>query len=163
MRKLWEMLHRRDWKEILHDNHMINWPASTILDRESDKSTRWIKEGTQDRGGIHNEQTFQQKPACIKSVWAEQVSTDWSCISTTMWSIGRPPLFWTEADKSTRWIKEAVFGKKDGNPWTGKRGITIVARTRRGTEQTSSYEGLWQRPKHQGKNVGCVEVIVFLQ
>jgi len=27
-----------------HDNHVINWPASTILDRESDKSTRWIKE-----------------------------------------------------------------------------------------------------------------------
>ena len=26
-----------------HDNHVINWPASTILDRESDKSTRWIK------------------------------------------------------------------------------------------------------------------------
>ena len=23
-----------------HDNHVINWPASTILDRESDKSTR---------------------------------------------------------------------------------------------------------------------------
>jgi len=29
---------------ISHDNHVINWPASTILDRESDKSTRWIKE-----------------------------------------------------------------------------------------------------------------------
>ena len=27
-----------------HDNHVINWPASTILDRESDKSTRWIKQ-----------------------------------------------------------------------------------------------------------------------
>ena len=27
-----------------HDNHLINRPASTILDRESDKSTRWIKE-----------------------------------------------------------------------------------------------------------------------
>ena len=27
-----------------HDNHVINWPASTILDRESDKSTRWNKE-----------------------------------------------------------------------------------------------------------------------
>ena len=27
-----------------HDNHVINWPASTILNRESDKSTRWIKE-----------------------------------------------------------------------------------------------------------------------
>ena len=26
------------------DNHVINWPAATILDRESDKSTRWIKE-----------------------------------------------------------------------------------------------------------------------
>jgi len=23
---------------------MINWPAATILDRESDKSTRWIKQ-----------------------------------------------------------------------------------------------------------------------
>jgi len=27
-----------------YDNDMINWPATTILDRESDKSTRWIKE-----------------------------------------------------------------------------------------------------------------------
>jgi len=27
-----------------HDNHVISWPASTILDRESDRSTRWIKE-----------------------------------------------------------------------------------------------------------------------
>jgi len=27
-----------------HNNHFINWPASTILDRESDRSTRWIKE-----------------------------------------------------------------------------------------------------------------------
>jgi len=27
-----------------HDNHMINWPACTILDRELDKSTRWVKE-----------------------------------------------------------------------------------------------------------------------
>ena len=27
-----------------HDNHVVNWPASTILDRESDSSTRWIKE-----------------------------------------------------------------------------------------------------------------------
>jgi len=27
-----------------HDNHVINWPASTILDRESDRGTRWIKE-----------------------------------------------------------------------------------------------------------------------
>ena len=27
-----------------HDNHVINWPASTIFDRESDRSTRWTKE-----------------------------------------------------------------------------------------------------------------------
>ena len=27
-----------------HDNHVTNWPASTILHRESDRSTRWIKE-----------------------------------------------------------------------------------------------------------------------
>ena len=27
-----------------HDNHVINWPTSTILDRESDRSTRWIKD-----------------------------------------------------------------------------------------------------------------------
>jgi len=27
-----------------HDNHVINWPASSILDKESDKSTRWIKD-----------------------------------------------------------------------------------------------------------------------
>ena len=29
---------------ISQDNHVIYWPAATILDRESDKSTRWIKE-----------------------------------------------------------------------------------------------------------------------
>jgi len=35
----------RSLPEDLHqDNHVINWPAATILDRESDKSTRWIKE-----------------------------------------------------------------------------------------------------------------------
>ena len=34
-----------------HDNHVINWPASTILDRESDKSTRWIKEAVHIRKG----------------------------------------------------------------------------------------------------------------
>ena len=28
----------------IHDNHVINWPTSTILDRESDRSTWWIKE-----------------------------------------------------------------------------------------------------------------------
>jgi len=27
-----------------HDNHVINWSESTILDRESDRGTRWIKE-----------------------------------------------------------------------------------------------------------------------
>jgi len=27
-----------------HDNHVINWLGSTILDRENDRSTRWIKE-----------------------------------------------------------------------------------------------------------------------
>ena len=42
------------------------------------------------------------------------------------------------------------------------RRITIVARNGKGNEQTSD-EGLWQRPKCQSKNVGCVEVIVFLQ
>jgi len=31
-------------KHILQDNHVINWLATTILHRESDKSTRWIKE-----------------------------------------------------------------------------------------------------------------------
>jgi len=40
------------------------------------------------------------------------------------------------------------------------RCITIVARTGRRTEQASSDEGLSCRPKCQGKNVGCVEVIV---
>jgi len=35
-----------------------------------------------------------------------------------------------------------------------------VARTGRRTEQASSDEGLSWRPKCQGKNVGCVEVIV---
>jgi len=33
----------------------------------------------------------------------------------------------------------------------------------RGIEQASSDEGLRYRLKRQGKNVGCVEVIVFLQ
>jgi len=28
---------------VSHDNHVINWPAATILGRKSDKSTRWIK------------------------------------------------------------------------------------------------------------------------
>jgi len=32
-----------------HDNHVINWPASTVLDRECDKSTRWIKEAVHTR------------------------------------------------------------------------------------------------------------------
>ena len=27
-----------------HDSHVINWQATTILDRESDRCTRWIKE-----------------------------------------------------------------------------------------------------------------------
>jgi len=27
-----------------HENHVINWSAATILDTESDNSTRWIKE-----------------------------------------------------------------------------------------------------------------------
>jgi len=27
-----------------HGNHLINWPLSTILDSESDRSTRWIRE-----------------------------------------------------------------------------------------------------------------------
>ena len=27
-----------------HDNHVIIWLATPVLDRESDKSTRWIKE-----------------------------------------------------------------------------------------------------------------------
>ena len=27
-----------------HDKNVINWPESTILDRESDRGTRWIKE-----------------------------------------------------------------------------------------------------------------------
>ena len=54
--------------------------------------------------------------------------------------------------------RQYIFGKKDGSPWTGTRGatcwatrttnflpcrITIVARTGRGIEQTSSDEGLW--------------------
>jgi len=79
---------------------------------------------------------------------------------TTTWSIGRPPLFWTEnltkvRDGSKR---QYIFGKKDGNSWTGTREatrwatrttdflprhITVVARTGRGIEQTPSDEGLW--------------------
>ena len=40
------------------------------------------------------------------------------------------------------------------------RHITIVARTGRRTEQVSSDEGLSWRPKCQGRNVGCIAVIV---
>jgi len=40
------------------------------------------------------------------------------------------------------------------------RRITIVARTGRGIEQTFSDE---VSPKRPDKNVGCVEVIVFLK
>jgi len=79
----------------------------------------------------------------------------------TMWSIGQPPLFWTEnrtkvPDGSNR---QYIFEKRDGNPWTGTRElhaetqscttdflprrIIIVARTGRRIEQTSSDEGLW--------------------
>jgi len=36
-----------------HDNYVINWSAAIILDRESDKSTRWIKEA------VHNEEGQQ--------------------------------------------------------------------------------------------------------
>jgi len=36
-----------------HDNHVINWPAATILDREWDKSTRWIKEAVHIRKEGH--------------------------------------------------------------------------------------------------------------
>ena len=81
-------------------------------------------------------------------------------LMTTTWSIGQPPLFWTEnptkvLDGSKR---QYIFEKKDGSPWTGTRGatcwatrmtnflprrITVVARTGRRTEQTSSDEGLW--------------------
>jgi len=32
-----------------HHNHVINWSAATILDRESDKNTRWIKEAVRVR------------------------------------------------------------------------------------------------------------------
>ena len=43
------------------------------------------------------------------------------------------------------------------------RRITIVARNGKRIEQTSSDEGLWQRPKRQGKKCWlCFEVIVFL-
>jgi len=36
------------------DNHMINWSQATILDRESDRGTRWIKEA----GHIRKEGRF---------------------------------------------------------------------------------------------------------
>jgi len=80
---------------------------------------------------------------------------------------GRPPLFWTEnPTKVLDGSKRQYIGKKDGSRWTGTRAatrwatrttdflpchITIVARTGRGIEETSSDEGLWQRPKHEGK------------
>jgi len=70
--------------------------------------------------------------------------------------------------------RQYTFEKRDDDPWTRTRAstrwathttdflprrISIVARSGR-TEQASSDEGLWQRLKYQGKNVGCVEVIV---
>jgi len=30
-----------------HDNHVINWSESTVLDRESDKGSGWIAEAVQ--------------------------------------------------------------------------------------------------------------------
>jgi len=74
---------------------VINWQAATILDRESDKSTRWIKEA------VH-----------IRKEKRQSLNQD-------------------EAGKLTR--------TADFLP----RRITIVARTGRKIEQTSSDEGLW--------------------
>ena len=77
-----------------HDNHVINWPASTILNRESDKSTRWIKEA------VHIRKEGRQ-----------------SLRGATRW-----------ATRTTDFLP---------------RRITIVARTGRGIEQTSSDKRLW--------------------
>ena len=78
-----------------HDNHVINWPASTILDRESDKSTRWIKEA------VH-----------IRKEGRQSLNRDEGSYSAT---------------RTTDFLP---------------RRITIVARTGRGIEQTSSDEGV---------------------
>jgi len=80
-----------------HHNHVINWSAATILDRESDKNTRWIKE---------------------------------------RYAFGkRDKVLWT----GTRAATHSATRTTDFLP----RHITIVARTGRGSKQTSSEEGLW--------------------
>ena len=76
---------------------------------------------------------------------------------------------WTKYYKDQR---QYTFENRDDDLWTGTRATTcwathttdflprcicIMTRTGR-TEQASSDEGLWQRLKYQGKNVGCVEV-----
>ena len=80
-----------------HDNHMINRPADTILDRESDKSTRWIKQA------VHIRKEGRQ-------------------------SLNRDEGSYTLSHTYTT----------DFLP----RHITVMARTGRGIEQTSSDEGL---------------------
>jgi len=42
-RSLSETFVSRSLFNAIRDNCMISWPASTILDRESDRCTRWIK------------------------------------------------------------------------------------------------------------------------
>jgi len=75
----------------------------------------------------------------------------------------------TESKTSTRWIKEAVHIWKEEQQSLNRdkgsytlttsttdflpRNISIVARTGRRTQQASCSEGLWHRPKRQGKNV----------
>jgi len=75
-------------------------------------------------------------------------------------------IFDRESDKGTRWIKQAVYIRKEGQQSLNQdegsytlshmydflpRRIIIVARTERSTEQASSDEGLGYRPKCQGK------------
>ena len=38
--------HVINWDHALQENHVINWADASVIDRESDRPTRWIKEAT---------------------------------------------------------------------------------------------------------------------
>jgi len=124
---------------------------------------------------VHNKSTTDRSNVVWISTCCSAAVNHKTGHSITVWLIGRLPQFWTE--NLTKVLggskKQYIFGKRDDDPWTGTRAatrwatrttdflprrISIVARTGRRTEQASSDEdaGLWQRPKRQGKSVGCV-------
>jgi len=96
---------------------------------------------------------------------------------------GLPPsstfvrFFVRESDKSTRWIKEEVHIRKDGRQsFNRDKGSYTLSRTYdrflatshhcRGKKRKKNWTNFWWRSlleteTSKGKNVGCVEVIVF--